>query len=66
MNSYKIRHVVLCNVQAWSIVQAENFEAALIEASKITIPTDSGNGYYLDHEVISDKKIISMEMAVEL
>lgn len=62
MNLYKIRHVVLCNVQAWSIVEAENFEAALIEASKITTPTDTGNGYYCDHEIMSDKEIISVEI----
>ena len=62
MNTYKVRHVVLCEVQAWSIVKADNFEAALLEVAKITIPTSSGNGYYYDHEVISDQEIISVDV----
>ena len=62
MNTYKVRHVVLCEVQAWSIVTAENFDRALAEVAKIAIPTDRGNGYYYDHEVISDQEIISIEI----
>jgi len=65
MKQYKVRHVVLCEVQAWSVINAENFEAALEEAAKITIPTSSGNGYYCDHEVISDKEIISIEIEID-
>jgi hypothetical protein len=33
-----------------------------MEVAKITIPTSSGNGYYYDHEVISDKEIISVDV----
>ena len=62
MKQYKVRHVVMCEVQAWSIVEAENFEQALAEVAKITIPTDRGNGYYYDHEVISDQYIVSVKI----
>ena len=62
MKQFKVRHVVLCEVQAWSIVNAENIEMALAEVSKITTPTSSGNGYHYDHEIISDKEIISIEI----
>jgi hypothetical protein len=62
MNNYKVRHVVLCHVQTWSIVKAENFEMAMAEVAKITSPTDRGNGYHYDHEVMSDKEIISIEI----
>jgi hypothetical protein len=65
MNTYKVRHVVLCKVQAWSIVNAENFDMALAEVAKITIPTSSGNGYYYDHEVISDEEIISIDVKID-
>lgn len=62
MKTYRVRHVVMCEVQAWSIVKAENFEQALAEVAKITIPTSSGNGYHYDHEIISDKQIISIKI----
>ena len=65
MNTYKVRHVVLCKVQAWSIVTAENFDMALAEVAKITIPTDRGNGYYYDHEVISDQEIIAVNVTID-
>ena len=64
MNTYKVRHVVLCRVQALSIVNAENFDLALAEVAKITIPTSSDNGYYYDHEVISDEEIISINVEI--
>jgi len=38
---------------------------ALAEVAKIAIPTDRGNGYYCDHEVMSDKEIISIEIEKE-
>ena len=65
MKQYKVRHVVLCKVQAWSIVTAENFDMALAEVAKITIPTDRGNGFYYDHEVISDEEIISIDVKTD-
>jgi hypothetical protein len=65
MNTYKVRHVVLCKVQAWSIVKAEDFAMALAEVTKIAVPTDRGNGFYYDHEVISDEEIISIDVTIE-
>jgi len=65
MKQYKVRHVVICKVQAWSIVTAENFDMALAEVAKITIPTDRGNGYYYDHEVISDQEIIAVNVTID-
>jgi hypothetical protein len=38
---------------------------ALAEVAKITIPTDRGNGYYYDHEVISDQEIIAVNVTID-
>jgi len=66
MKTFNVKQVVLCEVRVWSMVDAEHFNEALDKVAKIEHPTDRGNGYYYDHEVISDKEVISAEIKEEI
>ena len=63
MKKYMVKHLVLCEVNVWRTIEAENYAAALAQVVAIEYLTDTSTG--ADHEVINDievKQVLIKEM----
>ena len=52
MKKYMVKHTVVCEVNVWWVIEAENYADALAKVAAIECITDTSNG--ADHEVVND------------
>ena len=55
MKKYTVKHTVICEVNVWRVIEAENYADALAKVAAIECLTDTSNG--ADHEVINDLEV---------
>ena len=55
MKKYMVKHLVLCEVNVWRTIEAENYADALAKVAAIECITDTSNG--ADHEVVNDLEV---------
>ena len=55
MKKYMVKHTVVCEVNVWRVIEAENYADALAKVAAIECITDTSNG--ADHEVINDLEV---------
>jgi hypothetical protein len=63
MKKYMVKHLVLCEVNVWRTIEAENYADALAQVAAIEYLTDTSSG--ADHEVVNDievKQVLIKEM----
>lgn len=52
MRSYKVTHIVMCEVETYRVINAENEEDLFRKIAAIQTYTDTGDGS--DYQIISD------------
>lgn len=60
MKKFKVKHLLLCEVSTWRIVQAETFEDAMEQVKAIDTLTDTSTG--ADYEIVHDVEIKAMSI----
>lgn len=61
MKTFKVTHIVLCEVATYRTVTAENYTEALAKVAAIETYTATGV-MECDYEIISDRNVLLMEM----
>jgi hypothetical protein len=57
MATFRVNHIVLCEVSTWRTIEADNFDDALLKVAAIEYVTDSSSCNY---EIVNDVKIESV------
>lgn len=57
MKTYKVEHIVLCEVRTWRTIEAANSQELLTKVAAIETLTD---GNSCDYEIISDRESIQI------
>ena len=57
MKQYKVKHVVLCEVHTYRIVEAESIEAAMVAVSQIQTVTAGDSAMSCDYEIVADVEV---------
>ena len=52
MKKYMVKHTVVCEVNVWRVIEAENYADALAKVAAIECIPDTSTG--ADHEVVND------------
>ncbi len=55
MKTYMVKHLVVCEVNVWRTIAAENYADALAQVAAIEYLTDTSTG--ADHEVVNDIEV---------
>jgi hypothetical protein len=55
MKKYMVKHLVVCEVNVWRTIAAENYADALAQVAAIEYLTDTSTG--ADHEVVNDIEV---------
>jgi hypothetical protein len=62
MKKYRVKHLVLCEVSTWRVVEAKNYAEALAKVAEIETVTSAGE---CDYEIVSDREVIAMSIKEE-
>lgn len=55
MAKYRVEHVVICEVNVWRVIEADNYTEAMGKVSSIQTITSTSEG--ADYEIITDMEI---------
>ena len=59
MKTYKVEHIVLCEVRTWRTIEAANSQELLAKLAAIETLTDSST---CDYEIIRDRDAIEIDI----
>lgn len=62
MKKFKVRHVVMCEVHAYRVVEAESMSDALGKLSLIETVTATGGDMPCDYEIVGDHDVMSVSV----
>jgi len=64
MKKYRVKHLILCEVSTWRVIEAKNYAEALVKVAEIETVTSTA-GSACDYEIVGDREVIAMSIKEE-
>ena len=62
MKKYRVKHLILCEVSTWRVIEAKNYSEALAKVAEIETVTSTGE---CDYEIVGDRDVLAMSIKEE-